>query len=131
MSGAIDYRFDHVHFYCSDLAASERWFVEGMGAELVRRVEAQGSSMTLLRLGGATMLLRPAYEGEDLGPAGPPRFGTDHIGLEVDDLDATAAELKRRGVEFIMEPMEFRPGVRISYVIGPDKVQIEVLERKG
>jgi lactoylglutathione lyase len=131
VSEAIEYRFDHLHYYCTDLTASERWFIDGMGAELLRRVEAPGSASVFLRLGGASLILRPAYAGEDLAPAGPPRFGTDHLGLEVDDLDAAAAELKRRGVEFTLEPMQFRPGVRISYVKGPDNVLIEVMERKG
>jgi hypothetical protein len=76
-------------------------------------------------------LLREANPGESLGEGGSSRFGTDHIGLLVDDLDATAAELKRRGVQFQMEPSEFRPGLRISFILGPDQVRIELLERKS
>ena len=35
MSFRPTYQFDHVHVYCSDLAASEDWFVSKLGAELV------------------------------------------------------------------------------------------------
>ena len=130
MSEAMQCRFDHVHFYCSDLAASERWFMQGLGAELLRRVEARGITTTFLGLGGASILLAHGYPGEEPAPAGPPSYGTAHIGLDVDDLDATAAELRRRGVEFSIEPMQFRPGVRIAFIKGPDNIIIEVLERR-
>jgi catechol 2,3-dioxygenase-like lactoylglutathione lyase family enzyme len=131
MAEALGYRFDHVHVYCSDLAASEQWFVEGLGAQLVRRGEAAGAKQAVLNLAGVSLLLRAAREGEELGQAGGPRFGADHIGLAVDDLDATAAELKRRGVKFSLEPVQFAPGLRISFVTGPDNVRVEIVERKG
>lgn len=130
MSGTLAYRFDHVHIYCKDLAASERWFVEGLGAEVVSRSEGRGTTTVFLNLGGGRVILRGAYEGEEMLPAGPVRHGTDHLGLEVTDLDATAAELKRRGVRFVEEPHQFRPGVRISFVEGPDQVRVEILERR-
>lgn len=130
MAGAIPFRFDHVHYYCSDLAASERWFVEGLGGEVTQRMESGGAKSVFLRLGEASVILRSSPEGENLAAGDANRYGTHHLGLIVDDLDATAAELKRRGVRFIMEPNEIRPGVKISFISGPDDVQIEVLERR-
>ncbi len=129
MSESLNYTFDHVHVYCSDLAASERWFIEGMGAELVRRRVVKDTPASDLRLGGMSILLRGAWPDEALGAAGPSRFGTDHLGLKVMDLAATAKELKRRGVEFEVEPYEISPGVHIAFVIGPDSLRIEVLQR--
>jgi hypothetical protein len=29
-----------------------------------------------------------------------------------------------------MEPMQLRPGIRISFIRGPENVSIEILERK-
>ncbi len=130
LSQGSEFRFDHVHIYCSDLAASERWFVEGLGAEVMQRTQMGDSTTIFTELGGTRVLLRsqPTVTGQR--PAGPPTFGTHHFGLRVDDLDATAAELKRRGVHFTEEPREFRPGVRIAFIKGPDDVVIELLERK-
>lgn len=129
MQGALSYGFDHVHIYCTDLAASEKWFVDGLGAELTRRRAAGGAQAIDLLIGGVKLFLREQSEGESLGEPGPSRFGTDHLGLRVDDLDATAAELKRRGVEFDLEPKQMGPGLRIAFVRGPDDVRVEILQR--
>lgn len=129
MAESLAYAFDHVHIYCSDLAASERWFIEGMGAEFVRRREVRGAPATDLRLAGVRLFLRGTQLGEVLGEAGPSRFGTDHIGLAVQDLGATAQELKRRGVEFETEPQVAGTGLRIAFVRGPDRVRIELVQR--
>ncbi len=129
MSYDPKYSFEHVHIYCSDLDASEQWFIEKIGAELIRHRDPKPARATDLRLGGATLFLREEVPGENLGTAGPARFGTDHIGLRVDDLEATATELKRRGVSFAVEPYEIRPGLRIAFIQGPDQVRIELLQR--
>jgi lactoylglutathione lyase len=129
MSSELTYRFDHVHIFCSSLAASEEWFVQKMGAELVRRRDPKPALAVDLRMGGVVLLLREQTPGESLSEGGPSRFGTDHMGLEVDDLEATATELKRRGVEFEMEPKLVRPGLSVAFVKGPDELRIELLQR--
>jgi lactoylglutathione lyase len=113
---SLDYTFNHIHVFCSDLETSERWFVDGMGAASV------------LKLGGAQILLRGKREGEELAPAGSRHFGTDHFGLEVPDVDGTVAELRRRGVTIEVEPWDFRRDLRIAFVKGPDNVRIELVE---
>jgi hypothetical protein len=56
--------------------------------------------------------------------------GLDHFGFAIDDMDVVAEELKSKGVKFVVEPMQVRPGLRIAYVEAPDKVRIELSERK-
>jgi catechol 2,3-dioxygenase-like lactoylglutathione lyase family enzyme len=131
MAEALDYEFHHIHVFCSDLSATERWFVEGVGAELVERRDSRGVPGVVLRLGGAQVLLRPVREGENLAEAGARRFGADHFGLRVADVDATVAELKRRGVFIEVEPWDFSPGSRIAFIKGPDEVRIELVQPKG
>jgi lactoylglutathione lyase len=46
-------------------------------------------------------------------------------------MEEAAAELKRRGATFIMEPRTIRPGVKIAFIKAPDNVRIELLERAG
>jgi catechol 2,3-dioxygenase-like lactoylglutathione lyase family enzyme len=128
MAGDLDFDFNHVHIFCSDLAATERWLVDGIGATVMERRDSRGAPAVELRLAGTRLLIRSGRDGEGLVPAGARHFGTDHFGLGVKDLDSTAAELKRRGVEFEMEPQLFRPGVRIAFVKGPDNVRIELVE---
>lgn len=129
MSSDLNYRFDHVHIYCTNLEASKKWFVEKLGASLVRMRDPKPTPACDLSVGGVDLFLREQNPGETLAPGGPARFGTDHMGLQVDDLAATAKELKRRGVEFEVEPYEIRPGLKISFVTGPDDLRIELLER--
>ena len=55
--------------------------------------------------------------------------GLDHFGLTVKDIDAVAAEIKAKGVEFTKPPTTIRPGVRICFIRGPQGISIELLER--
>ena len=128
MPTPLGYRFDHIHVFCSDVEATERWFMEGLGAELVGRRDARGVRLSELGLGGAKILIRGAREGEKLAMAGVRHFGTDHFGLQVSDVDATVAELRRRGVTIEVEPWDFGPNIRIAFVKGPDDVRIELVQ---
>ena len=51
--------------------------------------------------------------------------GLIHIGFEVDDFHSHMEQLKRRGIIFLGEPVEFRPGVWVVYFYGPDGEVIE------
>ena len=91
---------------------------------------ARGVRTSELQLGGAQLLIRGAREGEQLAPAGARHFGADHFGLRVPDVDATVAELRRRGVRIEVEPWDFGPTLRIAFVKGPDDVRIELVQTK-
>lgn len=123
------WRFDHVHIICSDIIAMEKWFVNVIGAQLVRRYDGLAVPSTVLNLGGARILLRPPRPGEPFEAAGARRHGIDHFGILVQDLKVTADELRQRGAFFEIEPFELIPGLRMSYVLGPDNVRIDFIER--
>lgn len=120
-------RFHHVHIICSNVAATERWLVEGMGAEVRQRERLRGTPFVSLKLGGATIVLSeplPPHPSVSPEPAIP---GTDQLALQVEDIDATVAELKSRGVKFSLEPVDFDGGYRIAFVEGPDNIRIELI----
>ena len=50
--------------------------------------------------------------------------------MAVDDMDAAVSELKKKGVRFVVDPLQVRPGVRIAYIEAPDQVRIELTERR-
>lgn len=52
--------------------------------------------------------------------------GFIHMGVRSDDLRGDCDRLRARGVEFISEPVEFRPGVWVVYFRGPDGEVIEL-----
>jgi len=55
------------------------------------------------------------------------QLGFNHIALRVDDLDATSAELKAKGVSAINEPMSFI-GRRLEFFEGPEGITIELVQ---
>lgn len=128
MPTPLEYRFHHIHIVSSDAQVTERWLVTGVGAELVKRYDSRGVLISMLRLGGSEILLREARKGEDLTRADAPHFGINHFGLEVGDVDATVVELRRRDVTIEVEPWDFRPGVRIAFIKGPDDIRVELLQ---
>ena len=49
----------------------------------------------------------------------------------VSGIDALAADLKKKGVEFTREPTTVRPGVRVCFIRAPEGVSIELLDRSA
>lgn len=125
----VAYRSDHVHLRSLDAPKAAAFYVEAMGAKEVTRMDVRGNLRIILDLGGLRVFVEQVPDGTPHPPE-PPYVGIEHIGLAVDDLDAAVADLKARGTHFVVEPREARPGVRIAFLDGPDKVRIELLERR-
>ena len=126
---AIKYGWDHVHLRTTDPEALAKWFESMLGAEIIRSIQ-QGQPRIDLKLGGANIFIAPVAAGDGVNaPPVTPYRGLDHFGLTVSGIDAVAAELKKKGVEFTREPTTVRPGVRICFIRGPEGVSIELLDR--
>jgi catechol 2,3-dioxygenase-like lactoylglutathione lyase family enzyme len=123
------YTWDHVHLRTPDPEATAQWFERMLGAEVLRTVQ-EGKPRIDLKLGGANIFIAPVAAGDGVNPPPTtPYQGLDHFGLSVSGIDAIAAELRAKGVEFSREPTTVRPGVRICFIRGPQGVSIELLDR--
>jgi catechol 2,3-dioxygenase-like lactoylglutathione lyase family enzyme len=123
------YTWDHIHLRSPNPEATAQWFERMLGAEVLRSAP-QGNPRIDLKLGGANIFIAPVASGDGVNPAPTtPYQGLDHFGLTVSGIDAIAAELKAKGVEFTKEPTTVRPGVRVCFIRGPEGVSIELLER--
>jgi catechol 2,3-dioxygenase-like lactoylglutathione lyase family enzyme len=123
------YTWDHIHLRSPDPEATAQWFERMLGAEIIRSMQ-EGAPRIDLRLGGANIFIAPTKPGDGVSPAPvTPYHGLDHFGLTVRGIDAVAAELKAKGVEFTREPATIRPGVRVCFIRGPQGISIELLER--
>jgi catechol 2,3-dioxygenase-like lactoylglutathione lyase family enzyme len=123
------YTWDHVHLRSPDPEATAQWFEKMLGAQVIRTVQ-QGVPRIDLKLGGANIFIAPVKAGDGVNaPPATPYQGLDHFGLAVKDVDAVAADLKAKGVEFTMEPNNPRPGIRICFLRGPQGISIELLDR--
>jgi lactoylglutathione lyase len=128
-NAAPNYRWDHIHLRSPDPDATAAWFERILGAQVIRST-VEGKPRIDLKLGGADVFIMPVAPGDKVNPPPvTPYQGLDHFGLTVSGIDAVAAELKAKGVEFTMEPRTIRPGLRICFLRGPQGISIELLER--
>ena len=123
------YTWDHIHLRTADPEGTVQWFEQMLGAQVTRSTVA-GKPRIDMKLGGANIFIMPVAPGEAVNPAPVvPYQGLDHFGLAVTGIDAIAADLKKKGVEFTKEPHSPRPGIKICFLRGPQGVSIELLDR--
>src|SRR5437868_2760879 len=122
--------YDHIHLRSRDPRATAEFYERLFDARIIESVQPDGSPRIDLDLNGLAVFIGRVAPNEAIPDApSEPHLGLDHFGLRVDNLDETAAELKRRGASFAVEPRTIRPGVRIAFLEAPENVQIELLER--
>jgi lactoylglutathione lyase len=110
--------WDHVHLRSSDPEATAAWLEDILGGVIIR-----GPGRIDVKLGGANIFIAPVTAGDGVNaPPVTPYQGLDHFGLSVSDIDAVAAEIKRKGVEFTKEPSRIRAGVVIFFILGPQGI---------
>jgi lactoylglutathione lyase len=123
------FTWDHIHLRTTNPEAMAAWFEKMLGAEVLRSTQ-EGKPRIDLKLGAANIFIAPVAAGDAVNAAPTiPYRGLDHFGLAVSGIDAIAADLKSKGVEFTKEPTTVRPGVRICFIRAPEGVSIELLDR--
>ena len=124
------FRCDHIHLKSEDVDKTARWYCDVLGAKITFEGKFRGSKVYYLNINGMTFVVFGKLEGEQPVAASiKPRFGVDHFGFQVMDIDAAVAGLRAKGVNILEEPVSVRPGLRISYFEGPDHVRIELSQR--
>ena len=114
----------HLHHEAGDVDEAVKFYVDNFAGELTERFEQDGVQWARVKLAGA--MLNVTDRGQADVALGVYR-GFDHFGIHTTDFDETIATLKGNGVDFFIEPISPRPGVRIAFVSGPDNIKIEVL----
>ncbi len=127
----MQYRFHHVHLICKDLEQMISFFTKALNAKLLARKKFGTADGASLDIQGTTVNLRVAREDEEMvGDASQSRYGYDHIGLEVDDVDDAYKDLSARGFSFFMPPKDI-PNLRIAFFKGPEDITIELVQKLG
>ncbi len=118
-----------------DLDRSLAFYRDLLGFQLVRIIECPPAMRLgdVVGLPGCSARIAHLVLGEAMlelfeyqDPRGRPidrtqaDHGFTHIGLRTTDTREDYRSLSARGVPFIHEPIEFRPGVWIAYFRGPD-----------
>jgi len=124
----VTYSFHHVHLVCRDLEQMIDFFVEVIGAKLVKRRKFGTAEGAALDLQGIGINLRIAREGEETRDnLTQSTYGYDHIGLQVEDVQAAYDDLTNRGYYFLTPPTK-SVGVLIAFFKGPENITIELMQ---
>ena len=121
-----------IEFYCNHLGFKHVRTMEG--SEMVGKVVGMsGCKVTIAHLGLGTSVLELFHYTDPVGELIPPGRkqadkGFSHLGLRSTDVRGMYSKLRKIGVEFISEPLEFRAGVWLCYFYGPDREVIEIRE---
>ena len=125
----MSYSIEHVSIRCRDLDASVDYFRGMFDAEVIlRRILDESRRIVFLRLGDSMIELM------EMGPASEPvesrdHYGVHHIGIKVDDFESAYRDLKAKGAEFLGEPFEPTPGIRLVFLREPNGAVIELAQR--
>ncbi len=124
--------FDHVHLVSEDPESTAAWYEEKLGGRVVNSSEVRGAPSIVVSFKGATIIIRGQRPGEQVKEKSGIEWGTDHFGFRVDgDFDGFCGDLKKNGVKFTVDPMDFGTTARIAFIEAPDGVGIELVHRKG
>lgn len=109
----------HTALFVTDLDRSLLFYIDKLGFELVSRSDDRGGPfmdavcggienlrvhLALLRAGGEIIELMQILTHDEIPTdATERRFGIARIGFEVDDIEATVAELRERGIAFMSD----------------------------
>ena len=117
--------FHHIHLQTAEPAKTLAWYANLFGGKVTKLKDMIDG---VLYVGGVWLMAMPAKE-----PVAPTlKRAVDHLGFSFPDLDVAAKEIKAKGVTFDTEPRPLTPpspsSVKISFVMGPDNVRIEIVE---
>ena len=127
------YWYDHIHLVSPDAVKTAEFYERMFNAKRVSVTErGEGRVGVVLDLNGSRLLIKSGNVKTETAPgSSEPAHGLEHFGIRTDDLEAAVADLKAKGVQFKEEIREIRPGVKISFLLGPENVLIELLESSG
>ena len=112
----------------SDMSRSVGFYRDTLGLAL----RFESPEWSEFDVSGAQLALHHGAPPSDPPIQGPPIAGEAHIGFNVENLDASCAELKSKGVRFVMEPQERAgEGIRLALFLDPDGLVISLAQSSG
>jgi lactoylglutathione lyase len=119
----------HTRMRVDDLERTIAFYRDILGLEVVERHDSpRGSRLAFLKAAGSDELIEIC----SYPAAGPVRVQEDlvHLAFEVDDLDATMAELSTKGIPITDGATTTSSGTRFAFIDAPEKYEVELIERK-
>ena len=113
-------KLHHIHFATQEVAEMKAWYVKTFGATPGMRGNFQAADLPGVNL---------TYSSSDSTLAGTRGRSLDHIGFEIDGLEAFCKKLESQGVSFDMPYTEIESlGIAIAFFTDPFGTYIELTE---
>ena len=127
----MNFTQNHLHFRSEDPDVAAKFYCDNFGAVITAERPLSTTKSIILELDGRPLMtISGRAEGEDPVPGSTePRYGLDHIGFEVDDMEAAADNFRSNGVHFICEPWTMPSGSTVAFIEAPDHVSLEIIQR--
>ncbi len=127
----MNFTYNHLHFRSEDPDQAAKFYCDNFGAVIAsERPLSTTKSIQLSLNGHPLMTISGRAEGEDPVPGSTdPRYGLDHFGFEVDNMEEVTAQLKANGVKFGCEPWTMPSGSTVAFIVAPDQVSVELIQR--
>jgi extradiol dioxygenase family protein len=127
----VNVAYNHLHFRSEDPDAAAKFYCDNFGAKITSERPLSTTKSIQLELNGEhLMTISGRAEGEDpVAGSTEPRYGLDHFGFETDDIEQLAATLHANGVKFNCEPWVMPSGSTVAFVVAPDEVSVELIQR--
>ena len=107
-----------------DVEGSVKFYTETLGLEVIERFPVEDDEdYVFLKAGDMILELMPkkSMEAEE---------GFHHISFRVDSVDASAQDLKEKGVPIEKEPFDAGTGgIRLAFFKGPNDMLLQLFER--
>ena len=127
----MKFTYNHLHFRSDDPDQAAKFYCDNFGAVITSERPLSTTKSIQLSLNAEhLMTISGRAEGEDpIAGSTAPRYGLDHFGFEVDDMEEAAALMKSNGVQFGCEPWTMPSGSTVAFIVAPDQVSVELIQR--
>ena len=126
-----EYKLDHIHFRVEDYESAKAFWLDAIGAKLVKERMLGGAPSCTFDLNGTKILISGKGVNDELTASiSEQQYGYWHVALLVENLESSLQHLKSKNIERLSEPWEIREGVRVAFVNGPDNISVELIERR-
>jgi catechol 2,3-dioxygenase-like lactoylglutathione lyase family enzyme len=125
----MPFSIEHVSIRCRDMEGSIDFYRRMFDARVILRRNLSDSRRIAFLHIGDTMLelmyMGSAKESVDSRE----HYGIHHIGIKTDDFESAYRDLKAKGADFLGEPFEPTPGIRLVFLRDPNGAVIELAQR--
>ncbi len=129
----MPFNINHIHLKSSDPKATADWWVSAFNFTIASdAVRAAGDRFIGCDSeNGIRVNISEPMPGQEFAPGDAGlRYGLEHFGIDTDDIEAEITRLEALGATLLDGPTELSPTVRIAFVEVPERVRVELIERK-